>query len=76
MMLSFDGVQYVKDPNGVFRGRSFDSELDLDAELPADAVDTRYRKGDVELWLSPPGSPSAAYLVGPDATRRWPRPRR
>jgi hypothetical protein len=73
-MISFGGHQYVRDPDGVFRDWPFETTLDLDAELPGDAVDTGYRNGDVQLWLSEPGDPSAAFLVGPERTERWPRP--
>ena len=73
-MIFFGGNQYVSDPDRVFRDWRYETSLDRDAELPSDAVDTGYRNRDVELWVSAPGGPSAAYLVGPETTERWPRP--
>lgn len=73
-MIGFNNVTYVRDPDDVFGEWPFETTLDLDAELPADAVDTGYHKGDVELWLNASGDASAAYLVGTETTERWPQP--
>ena len=43
---------------------------DADVTLPDDATDTGYRRDGRELWLAADGS--AAYLVGPGRTERWP----
>lgn len=73
-MIGFNDASYVRDPDGVFADWPFETTLDLDAELPTDAVETGYRKGDVELWLNGPGDPPAAYLVSAETTERWPKP--
>ena len=73
-MIFFGGNQYVRDPDRVFDDWPFETTLDLDTSVPSDAVDTGYRNGDVELWVSAPDGPTSAYLVGPDTTERWPRP--
>lgn len=71
-MLWFAGVQYVKDPDGVLGEQSYETAVDLDAELPGDAVDTGFEKAGTELWISAPEQPGAAYLVGPERTEQWP----
>ncbi|MDQ6858504.1 MAG: hypothetical protein M3Z65_05860 [Chloroflexota bacterium] len=64
--------QYVRDPQGVFRG-SFRERLEKHATLPADARATGYRLGPIELFLAPGGADDAVYLVAPGGTERWPR---
>lgn len=71
-MLWFNGVQYVTDPDGVLGEQSYETALDPDVELPADAVDTGFEKAGTELWISAPEQPGAAYLVGPQRTEQWP----
>ena len=39
-------------------------------EVPAAAVDTGFRSGELALWIDPVGD---AYLVSPDQIERWPR---
>jgi hypothetical protein len=63
--------QLIRDPTGVI-DRGLRDKLALAIDLPADAQDTGYRNGELELWLSP-SNPDAAYLrVGSDV-ERWPR---
>ena len=63
--------QFVRDPDAVV-----DPELSAGLEhpswLPDDARDTRYRLGDLELWLSPSDA-DAAYLRHGSDVERWPR---
>jgi hypothetical protein len=66
-----DGAEYVRDPEGVFGDASLTAGFEPDALLPGTAVDSGYRRGDVELW-SDPADPSAVWMVGPDGTERWP----
>lgn len=61
--------QFVRDPRGVLPRSAGKPALAVD--LPADARDTGYRGGPVELWLAP-SDPRGAYLrVGTDV-ERWP----
>jgi len=62
--------EFVRDPNGVFDQRL--RPLVRHAVLPADAADTGYRTGGLELWLSP-SNPDAAYLRSGSDVERWPR---
>jgi hypothetical protein len=39
--------------------------------LPADANDSGYRSGELQLWFTP--ADTAAYVVSPDGVERWPR---
>jgi hypothetical protein len=62
--------QYVRDPEGVL-GERVDGRAGA-ATPPADALDTGYRLGDLQLWLA--GSdPAGVYLRTPTETERWPR---
>jgi hypothetical protein len=65
-----DTVEFVRDPAGVF-GPEFAAGFDADASLPAGAVDSGYRRGDVALWHVP-GDQTAIWLVSPDDVERWP----
>ncbi len=63
--------EYIRDPQGVIDSK-FRAALQRPRSLPADAQDTGYRLGDLQLWLSP-SHPDGAYLsVGKDI-ERWPR---
>jgi hypothetical protein len=61
------GEQYLRDPRGVFRDYT-NGTYDGDTELPPDARETGFRRGDWTLWLTP----KAAYVVTPDHVERWP----
>ena len=41
------------------------------AHLPADAVETGYRQGETQLWMTP--GEDFVYLVTGSTTERWPR---
>lgn len=64
--------QYVRDPEGLFRGRGNRVEYAEGVELPDDATFSGYRTADgLELWFTP--GDEAAYVVTPDGVERWPR---
>jgi len=65
--------QYVRDPDGVVKSGYISEKLVLRATLPGDALPTGYQHGSVQLFLSPSDDDLAIYVVGPDATERWPR---
>lgn len=66
-----DSREYVRDPAGVFGDPSLTAGFDPEASLPATAVDSGFRRGDIELWHDP-ADPSAIWMVSPDHTERWP----
>lgn len=63
--------QYIRDPLGVMRELSLLESYASGVDLPADAVDSGYRSGDLELWFTP--ADTAAYVVTPGGVERWPR---
>jgi hypothetical protein len=63
--------QFIRDPDAVI-DQSLRDRLALRVDLPPDARDTRYRDGELELWLSP-SDPDTAYLRYRDDIERWPR---
>ena len=63
----------VGDPLSVVKGAYASEKLVLRATLPGDALPTGYQHGSVQLFLSPSDDDLAIYVVGPDATERWPR---
>jgi len=66
--------RYVRDPEGVFRGQDLVPDtLQLDADLPKDAVDTGYHTDAAELWWGPDRGNKYAYLVTDEGVERWPR---
>ena len=65
--------QYVRDPHGVVKSAYVSEKPVLRAMLPVDALPTGYQHGLVQLFLSPSDDDLAIYVVGPDATERWPR---
>jgi hypothetical protein len=66
-----DVVEYVKDPKSVFGQPALAEAFDPDAELPATAVDSGFRRGDAALWHVP-GDEGAVWVVAPPITERWP----
>lgn len=66
-----DTQTYIRDPGGVFGRPEVAAAFEPSATLPDDAVDSGYRRDDVELWTVP-DDPSSIYIVTPDATERWP----
>jgi hypothetical protein len=66
--------EYVRDPAGEFLGNGWLTEpYDGGAGLPADADDTGWTNGNIDLWLSPSEQERAIYLVRGDVVERWPR---
>jgi hypothetical protein len=63
--------QFVRDPDGVVDERLRD-RLATGIDLPADARDTGYRNGGLQVWLSP-SRPDTAYLRAGDDVEGWPR---
>jgi hypothetical protein len=63
--------QYLRDPIGVMWAYATTSDTYATlTSLPADAIDSGYRSGALELWFAPTGS--AAYVVTPTGVERWP----
>jgi hypothetical protein len=69
-----DVRQYLRDPDGLLGPEPLLTTFDEDSELPADAEDTGYRHGEVELWLSASRT-EAAFLVRANRVERWARAR-
>lgn len=63
---------YLRDPLGVIRQEQtlFDTYA-AGIAIPADADDSGYRSGELQLWFTP--ADTAAYVVSPDGVERWPR---
>lgn len=68
---SADAVEFARDPDGVFGRPELTAGFDPDAELPDDAVDSGYRRHQLQLWHIP-GDQSAIWIVSPDGVERWP----
>ena len=65
--------QYVWDPAAA-HGFDLAGTLQRDAAPPADATDTGYRHGRVELWFADSDADRYAYLRQSDGSfERWPR---
>jgi hypothetical protein len=73
IFLWFDGMQYLRDPNGVL-AESTVVRFDPDAALPDDAIDTGLHTDDWRLFTTTKGD--AVYVVtGTGAVERWGRAR-
>ena len=65
---------YIRDPENVFQGELDVPPPELDATLPADAVDTGFHRGSWHLWVADGGTDDAVYLVSDEGSvERWPR---
>ncbi|MBA3779530.1 MAG: hypothetical protein H0X16_09585 [Chloroflexi bacterium] len=64
--------EYVRDPRGIFVDRVV-RPYDGGAQLPSDAVDTGYRNGRLQLWVSPSDAGNAIYILNGDVVELWPR---
>ena len=62
---------YISDPHMVLPAPLVIQYSD-DAALPADAVDTGFRRNGAELWIS--NDANVAYLVTGDTVEAWPSP--
>lgn len=65
-------VEYVRDPNGVYEIPEFVEGFRVLDSLPDDSIDTGYRQGSRELWISS-ADPDAIFIRSEDAVERWPR---
>ena len=63
---------YVRDPEGLFTDYLSSEFLD-DAELPAEARFSGYRRDEAELWLDPSEIDNHVFIVRGDDVERWPR---
>jgi hypothetical protein len=66
-----DTLHFVRDPNGVFGVPELAEGFDAEADLPADAVDTGFRRDGVSLWHVP-GNQSQVWLVSESSIEKWP----
>jgi len=66
-----DSVHFVRDPEGVFGQPELAEGYDPDAELPAAAVDSGFRRDGIALWHVP-NDASAVWLVAGEWVGRWP----
>lgn len=67
--LHLDGRQYVSDPEQRLTNETV-AAFDGDVELPEDAIDTGFQRGNDQLWLA--ADESIAYVVTADAVEAWP----
>ena len=66
-----DARQYVRDPEGLFSAYTV-AQFEPDAGLPAGAMNTGYRLGELALWVADDAG-KAVYLVAGSRVERWPR---
>lgn len=66
-----DSIEYVRDPNGLYGVPELAAGFAVLDDLPADAIDSGYRSGDRELWLSA-ADPGAIYILDRGVVERWP----
>jgi hypothetical protein len=62
---------FVRDPEGIFADTENDL-FDAEAELPVDAVDTGFHRGDWELWTSQSVGDKGVFLVNGSIVEEWP----
>ena len=62
---------YTRDPEDLYGSPNLRKRLELDATLPADAIDTGYRRDGAALWLDP-SDDTLIYVVTDDAIEAWP----
>ncbi len=65
-------IEYVRDPNGVYDSPAFVEGFQILGSLPEAAVDTGYRQGGRELWISSEDT-DAVFVRSQDSVERWPR---
>lgn len=66
-----DARLYIRDPKGSYRDPELTRGFAPQAALPREAIDSGFRRGDLELWHTPE-DPSAIYLKSPSGVERWP----
>jgi hypothetical protein len=69
-ILSYEGRQFIGDPEGVLSDFEFAGRYDPDTDLPSDATDSGYHHDGRHLWLSADGN--IAYIVEDDIVQAWP----
>ena len=62
---------YTRDPDDLYGSPNLRKRLELDATLPADAIDTGYRRDGAALWVDP-SDDTLIYVVTDDAIEAWP----
>lgn len=62
----------MRDPEQVYGNAQATKDLDLNATLPARAVDSGFRHGDEEMW-DVPGDNTFIYVRTGGHVERWPR---
>lgn len=67
--LTFDGRQYIRDPDGVLARDGFAVAFNDDAELPESARNTGYHREGQQLWMS--ADRMTAYVVDDDRVEAW-----
>lgn len=66
--------EYVRDPDDAFLDLAWLAEpFRADVDLPADAVQTGWTNGNIELWVSPSEIERALYVQVAEQFERWPR---
>ena len=66
--------EYLRDPKGEAAAFGWTTgPYRAKTRLPADAADTGWTNGNVDLWISPKDDGSAVYLVRGTIAERWPR---
>lgn len=68
---STSDIEYVRDPDGQYGVPEFVEGFQILESLPSDAIDTGFRHGDRQLWLSP-SDPNAVYIQDGQTVERWP----
>lgn len=67
-----DTQTYVRDPNGVYKDPGIVAGFVGMTGLPNTALDSGYRKGDIEFWYDPQ-DPTGIFLREGRRVERWPR---
>lgn len=65
--------QYVRDPRSVLPDGTVGGRLDVAVRLPADARDTGFRNGDIELWEADSTIENVVYVGRGGRFEAWPR---
>jgi hypothetical protein len=75
--LPFDPLvtyDYVRDPNGEAVAQGWAAEAwRAGVEVPADAAETGWTNGNIDLWISPAEEEKAVYVKVGGVFERWPR---
>lgn len=66
-----DALEFVRDPAGAFGHPALSEGFEADATVPETAIDSGFRRDDLELWHVP-NDASSVWLVGLRRVERWP----